>query len=188
MQPSTVSHSISPPLSPRGCTHCPHTPYWISRLPEASSILRIRWFFSHWNQTKPFSAVYVLGNSYLLVYASWLMALCLREISGGPGFLRLFPMSSSSYSASSSLFPTQPQGFTGFCPLIGCIFVSVSCLFCLSRRAAMLGSRLQVHHNISSSFRPWSFSWTWIPFGLVNAPPLLQSPVPLVPLDRDDFG
>jgi hypothetical protein len=46
-----------------------------SRLPGALSLSRVRR-----DQTRQSSAVYVLGASYQLVYAAWLVAQCLRDL------------------------------------------------------------------------------------------------------------
>jgi hypothetical protein len=50
--------------------------------------LRVRCIFSDWTQTQQTSVVYVLGSSYKLVYAVWLVVQCLKDL-GGPDQLRL---------------------------------------------------------------------------------------------------
>jgi hypothetical protein len=46
--------------------------------------LRVRCTFSHWVKTWQSSPVYVLGDSYQLVYSALLLAQCLRNLRG-PG-------------------------------------------------------------------------------------------------------
>jgi hypothetical protein len=58
--------------------------HWTLRLPGTSSLLRVRCIFSDRVQTQQSSAVHVLGASYQLVYAAWLVAQCLRDLRG-PG-------------------------------------------------------------------------------------------------------
>jgi hypothetical protein len=63
-------------------------PHLASTLPEASSLFRVRCMFSYGGQTRQLSAVYVSGTSYQLVYTTWLVAQCLRDLGGGgPGQL-----------------------------------------------------------------------------------------------------
>ena len=78
-----------PYLLPAPCLHedvptTYHPPLQTSKLPEASILLRVRCIFSDWTQTWQSSAVYVLGASYQLVYAAWLVAQCLSNL-GIPG-------------------------------------------------------------------------------------------------------
>ena len=51
------------------------------KLPGAFSVLRFRRILSDWIQTRQSSAVYVLGASYQLVYAVWMVVQCLRDLS-----------------------------------------------------------------------------------------------------------
>lgn len=55
-----------------------------SPLSGASSLLRVRCIFSHWVQMGQSSSVCVSGALDQPVYASWLVAHCLRD-AGGPG-------------------------------------------------------------------------------------------------------
>jgi hypothetical protein len=85
VHPSTLPHSISPSPSPKDVPTPlpPHLP-----TPWGSSLLRVGCIFSHWGQTIQSSALYVLGTSYQLVYAAWLVAQCLRDLRG-PELLKL---------------------------------------------------------------------------------------------------
>jgi hypothetical protein len=65
-------------LSPRGCPYS--SPYLTSKLPGASSLLRVRCIISEWTQTQKSSTVNVLGTSYQLVYAVCLVVQCLRDL------------------------------------------------------------------------------------------------------------
>jgi len=70
----------TPPLSPQGCPH--PLPHQTSKLPRASSLLRVRFIFSDWTQTQESSAVYVSGASSQLVYTAWLVIQHLRDLGG----------------------------------------------------------------------------------------------------------
>jgi hypothetical protein len=74
--------------------------------------LRVRCFFSDWNQTWQSSAVCVLGSAYQLVYAAWLVTQCLRDLGEGSRLIETAgpPTGSPSSSASSSFPLIQPQG------------------------------------------------------------------------------
>lgn len=50
--------------------------YQTSPLPGSSLLSRVRCIFSHWAQTQQSSSVYMLGASYQLVFATWLVAQC----------------------------------------------------------------------------------------------------------------
>jgi hypothetical protein len=52
--------------------------------PGTSSLSGVRYFFSHWGQTRQSSAIYMSGVSYHLVHAAWLVAQCLSNLRG-PG-------------------------------------------------------------------------------------------------------
>jgi hypothetical protein len=68
--PSPVSPWMSPPPTP-------------PKLLRTSSLMKVRYIFSEWTQAQPSSTVYVLGDSYQVVYAACLMVQCLRDL-GGP--------------------------------------------------------------------------------------------------------
>jgi hypothetical protein len=83
--PPTVPHPIPSPwiLSPWGCPHSPSpTHKQTSSLPGASSLLSVSCTISEWTQTEPSSIVCVLGASYQLVYAVFLVVQCLRDLGG----------------------------------------------------------------------------------------------------------
>jgi hypothetical protein len=83
--PPTVPHPILPA---HPCLHrdvpAPYPPpHQISKFPGVSTLMRVRCIFSKWTQTRKASTVYVLGASYQLVYATWLvMVQCLRDLKG----------------------------------------------------------------------------------------------------------
>ena len=83
IHPLTAPHLIPPPHnpSPSGCPH--PQPYLTSKLPRASSLLRVRCILYEWTQTRKSPTVCVLGSSHQLVYAVCLVVHCLRDL-GGP--------------------------------------------------------------------------------------------------------
>jgi hypothetical protein len=101
-----IPHLLPHTPSPHGCPHPP--PHLTSKLPGASSFLRVRCIISEWTHTRKSSTVCVLGASCQLVYAAWLVVQ--RENSGvqietaGP------PTGSPSSSASSIFSLIQQQG------------------------------------------------------------------------------
>jgi hypothetical protein len=58
-------------------------PHLTSKLPGASSLLRVRCIISEWTNTQKSSTACVLEGSYQLVYAACLVIKCLRDL-GGP--------------------------------------------------------------------------------------------------------
>jgi len=69
----------------------------------------VRGMFSHWGRVKQSSAVYMSGALDQLVYVAWLVAQCVRDLSG-PCYLRLAMVLAYS-STSSSLSLIQPHSF-----------------------------------------------------------------------------
>jgi hypothetical protein len=57
-------------------------PHLTFKLPGDSSLSRIRCIVSEWSQTCKSSSVCVLGTSYQLVYAAWLVVQCLSDLRG----------------------------------------------------------------------------------------------------------
>jgi hypothetical protein len=51
-----------------------------TRPPHFLGLLRVRCIFSDWTQTQQSSAIYVLGASYQLFYAAWLVVQCIRDL------------------------------------------------------------------------------------------------------------
>jgi len=98
----------APPFSTR--MSLSHPPHQISKLPGASSLLRVRCIFSHWGQTRQSSAIYVLGTSSQWVYTAWLDPV--SERSQGSRLIETAgpPIGSLSSPASSSFSLIQPQG------------------------------------------------------------------------------
>lgn len=79
--------------------------------PEASNFVRGRFLFFHWGQNRQSSVVYVLGASYQLVDAAWLVAQNLRDLKG-PSLLRLLVFLWGCPLQLLPAFPSfnQPQG------------------------------------------------------------------------------
>jgi hypothetical protein len=73
-----IPYPLPTPLSPCGCP--PPPPHLTSKLPGASSLLRVRHIVSDWTQTWQSSTVHVFGASYQLVYAVCLVVQCLRDL------------------------------------------------------------------------------------------------------------
>jgi hypothetical protein len=137
-------------------------------LPGASSLLRVRFIISDWTWTQQSSAAYVLGASYQLVYATWLVVQCLRNLSGeGTRLIETAgpPTRSPSSSASSSFYLIQRQGVTSFCPLVGCkyLHLTLSAACWVFQRAVMIDPFLWALHSPNNSVRPWDLPFSWIP-------------------------
>ena len=136
-------------MSPGGCPQSLLPSHQTYPIPGPSSLLRIRWTFSDWVQTKQFSAVYVLEASYQLIYAAWLVAQCRRRLWES----RLIetaglPIGSPCSSASSSFFLIQPQGSAPSVHWLGvniCIDSAACWVFC---RIVMIGPACK--HTIAS--------------------------------------
>jgi hypothetical protein len=90
------------PLSPS--SYLLLLPHQTSKLPGASSLLRVRCIFSEWTQIQQFSTVYVLGASYQLVYAAWLVVQCQRS-QGSRLIETIGPPTGSSFSQLLPAFP-----------------------------------------------------------------------------------
>lgn len=117
--PLAFPHPIPPPLSLREYFLLLHqtSPFLVS-----PSFLMVRCFFCHWGKTRKSSSAYVLGVSWLLVYAACLVHQGLTDL-GGPG---------------------SNTGIPDFCPLVGFKYLlllsSNACW--ASQRAVSLGSCL----------------------------------------------
>ena len=84
--PKTVLYPITPPqshhqdvVSTPTHTHI-STPLQASLFPGASSLSMVRWFCSHWSQTRQSTAVYELGILDQLECATWWIDQCLRYL------------------------------------------------------------------------------------------------------------
>ena len=110
-----IPYLLTNPLSP---CECPHPlPHLTSKLPEASSLLRVRCIISQWTQTLQYSTVCVLEAIYQQVYADSLVAQCLRDLKG-PGLLRLLVLLQDYLSPQLlSPFLNSTTGVSCFCPL-----------------------------------------------------------------------
>jgi hypothetical protein len=63
-------HTVPHPISPTYCLQEDY-PYEASLHPGTWSLSRVRCIFSHWDQTKESSTVYVSGNLNYLMNAGW---------------------------------------------------------------------------------------------------------------------
>jgi hypothetical protein len=120
----------------------PPPPLLTSKLPGASSLLRVRCIISEWTQTWKSSTVCVLGASYQLVYA-----VCF----GGPVFdrsprsrLRLLVLLEDCPSPQLlSAFHNSKIGVSCFYPLVGCkyLHLTLSAACWVFRRVVMIPFR-----------------------------------------------
>jgi hypothetical protein len=81
--PSILRLFHIPHLLPTPCLHVDvlhPSPHLTSKLPGASSLLRVRCIISEWTQTQKSSTVCVLGASYQLVCVVCLVVQCLRDL------------------------------------------------------------------------------------------------------------
>jgi hypothetical protein len=163
-----IPYLLTAPLTPWGCPLQPQ-PHQISKLPGYSSHLWVRYIISDWNQSWQSPAVCVLGASYQLVYAAWLVVQCLRDLGG----VRLIetagpPTGSPSSSSSSSFSLIQPQGSADsvhWLPTNICIWLAACWVF---QRAVMISPFLWALHSLSNSVRPWTSPWAGSHFGPVS--------------------
>jgi hypothetical protein len=131
-----ISKRMSPPTTP---------PHQDSPFPGTSSLLRVKCIFSHWTQTRQFSAVYMSGTFGQLIYDAWLVAQCLRSQGSRLVETAGLPMESLSSCPSSILPLIQPQGSS-----ISIQWLGISICLCLSQllvgplrgQPTMLGSCL----------------------------------------------
>jgi hypothetical protein len=77
-----IPYLLLTPVSPQDIPISQPPANQTSKLPEASSLLRVRCIIYDWTQTQQSSAVYVLRVSYQLVDATWLVVRCLRDLRG----------------------------------------------------------------------------------------------------------
>jgi len=107
---SSQSHTSSLPTPVLTTMSSLHQLHQTSKLPGASSLLRVRCIFSDWTQTQESSAADDLEASSQLVYAAWLVVQCQR--SRGSRLIETAepPTGLLSSSASSSFSLIQPQG------------------------------------------------------------------------------
>jgi hypothetical protein len=143
-------------LPPHTCLHPTPPHHKTSKLPGASSLLRVRYIFSDWTQTWQFSAVYVVGASYQLMMPGWWSGVW--EISG----FQVNWDCLSSYIATLllsffQLFPNSTTGVSSFWSLIGYkhLPLTLSAACWIFQRAGMIDPLLWVLHSLSNSVRSW---------------------------------
>ena len=136
-----------------------HTQHLTSKLPGASSLLRVRWIISEWTQTQKSSAVYVLVASYQLVYAACLVVQCLWD-HRGPDWDCWSSYRVAIFLSFFQSFPNSTKGVRCFCPLFGCNYLplTLSTACWVFQRAVMIGPFLWALHSLSNSVRPWDLS------------------------------
>jgi hypothetical protein len=188
--PPNVQYPIPPPFS-LSLQDCPHSqPHQASKFSEASSLLRC--IFSEWTQTLQSSAVYVLGTSYQLVYAAWLVVQCLRNLG-----VQVNWDCWSSYRVSLlliflHLFSNSTTGISSFYSLVGCkyLYLPLSAPCWVFQRAVIRGPFLWALHSLSNSVRPWDLPLNWIPFWLSLDIFLrfLYISIPVILSDRNNYG
>ena len=151
--PLTVPCPIPPQLAPwfHEDVPTPFPPYQTFKLPRASILLKVRYILSDQTQTRQSSDIYVLGASYQLVFASWLVTQCLRqskltETAGPPTGLPLL----------LSFLQPLPNSITwvsSFSPLVGCKYMhlTLSAACWVFWRAVMIGSFSSAPHSFSFS-------------------------------------
>ena len=116
---------IPPSPSPRKCLHTPSPPHQSSPLPGVWSIWRVM-SISHWDQTRQSSAVYESGASYQLMYASWLVAQCLRHLRGRVNWYCWSFYGVALLLSFFQLFPNSTREVPGFCSVVGCKHLSMT--------------------------------------------------------------
>jgi hypothetical protein len=78
------------------------------------------YFLTEHRPTQQSSSVYVLGASYQLVSAAWLVIQCLRNL-GGPDNCDFWSSCRVTLLLNFfQLFPNSSTGFNSFCPLVRC--------------------------------------------------------------------
>ena len=150
--------------------------------PEASNFVRGRFLFFHWGQNRQSSVVYVLGASYQLMHAAWLVAQNLRDLKG-PSLLRLLVFLWGCPLQLLPAFPSfnQPQGSLASVHWLSKVsaFDSFSCLLGLSEGShARLLSINTIASVIVSDFgaSPWAghpvWACRWASFSSSSSPVL----------------
>jgi hypothetical protein len=118
-----ILHSISPPRPPSDCStfhtpphlvsprDYPHSPPNLtSKLPGASSLLRVRCIISEWTQTLQSSTVCVLEASYQLVYVAFLVVPMFERSQESRLIETLGPPSGPPFSSASFSLPQFNRG------------------------------------------------------------------------------
>ena len=118
-----------------------------------------------WLRPKAVQCCFVLGVSYQLVYAAWLVAQCLIDLRG-PGYLRLLVLLQGHPPSELLLAFPQFNHRGQLLLFIGCMWISASDSFS-SFLGFLEGSHdrliFWVHHSLSSSVRSWDHPLSWIP-------------------------
>ena len=123
-----ILYLIPSPVSPRGCPQ-PPLPHQISKLPGTSSLLRVRYIFSEWSHTRHCSAVYVLGASYQLVFAVWLVVQCLRDLGVQCNWDCWSSYRATLLLSFFQLFLNLTAVVNNFCSLVACKYLHLTLLY-----------------------------------------------------------
>jgi hypothetical protein len=131
----------------------------------------------------------VLGASYQLVYAAWLVIQCLRDL-GGPGWDCWSSYRIALLLSFFQLSPSSTTGVSSFCPLVGCKYLHLTLLAacCVFQRTVTIGPFLWALHSLSNNVRPWDLSLSWIPLLDFLFLRLLSISTPAVLSDRGNYG
>jgi hypothetical protein len=137
-----------------------------SKLPGASSLLRVKCIISEWTQTLqsvPCCMCWGPHISCCMLPFWWssvwgILGSIVIETAGPP-------TGSPSYSASFSLFLIQPQGSAASAHWLVAnnLHLTLSAVCWVFQSAAVLGPFLWVLHSLSNSVRPWDLLLGWIP-------------------------
>jgi hypothetical protein len=158
----STSHTSSP--SPNLNVDAPTPlPYLTSKLPGASSLLRVRWI---WMNTDLAVLYYTCVHTYTHISRCMLPGwwTSVWEISG----IRVSWNCLSSYRVTFllhsffQLFPNSTTGVSCFCPLVGCkyLHLTLSAVCWVFWRAVMIDPFWWVFHSLSNSVRPWDLPLT----------------------------
>jgi hypothetical protein len=109
--PSVCLPTVPRSTSLRGCPH-PSPPHQNPLLPRSSRLSRISCVFTHWGQTRYYSAVYVQEGTYQLEYVAGLGAQCVRNLQAQVSWDCLSLSSSASPSLSLINQQVSPASVT----------------------------------------------------------------------------
>ena len=179
LHPPSFLHPIAPPdtLSLHGCSHTP--PHMISKLPGASTLLRVRCSISEWTQTWLSSTLLCWGShiSWCMLPGWWSSVWEMSGIQINWGCLSSYRIALLLSFFQPSL--TQQQGSAASVYWLSAdICIWLFQLLCwVFWRAVMIGPFLWAHHNLSNSVRPWDLPWAGSHSGAATGTSFLQAPL-----------
>jgi hypothetical protein len=138
--------------------------YMISKLPGATSLLKVTCIISEWTQTWQSTAVYVLEVSYQQLYAVCLVVQCLKDLRGPPRLKLVVLLQDHLSPQLLSAFPNWTTGVSCFFPLVvsKCLHLNLSADCCVFHRTVMIDPFWWVLHSLSNGVRPWDLPLNWI--------------------------